>query len=155
MTALVEIAKWVDESLAESVKATRAHKAARVVGVTAPGNGKFRTMTTLDSDPDPYDLLTRPPQKEGYEALVIIMTGTMRKINEDGEDADDESFTVRICATVNDEGVAVAVRREGGSELEVDMFPDGGEGAFPDALRTWWSMTTDIEDSLNSLVPND
>lgn len=155
MTALVEIAKWVDDALGETVQGSRALRSARVFGVTKPGQGKFREMELLDSDPDPYDMLTRPPKKGEYEALCLVMTGTMRKVDDDGEDVDDESFDVRICAAVNDNGVSVAVRRDGDSELEVNLFPDGGEGAFPDALRVWWNMTTDVEDFLNSLVPND
>ena len=154
MTTLVDIAKWVDENLAESVKATRALRAARIVGVTPAGDGKFRTMTVLESNPDPYDLLSTSPSKSGYEALVIVMTGTMTKVVEDDEEVDEDPFVVRICAAVNDDGVAVAVRREGNSDVEVDSFPDGGEGAFPDALRAWWSMTT-VDEFLESLVPND
>lgn len=153
MSELVNIAKWVDERLAESVKHTRSLRAARIFGVTPSGNGKFRTMTELDSNPDPYDLFNSPPKKEGHEALCLVMTGTMSKIDDD--DDEPESFIVRICAAVNDDGVAVVVRREGGSDLEVSMFPDGGEGAFPDALRLWWGADTLMDDLINGLVPND
>lgn len=152
---LADIAKWVDENLHESVKATRALRVSRIVGVTSSGDGKFRTMTVLDSNPDPYDLLNTPPNKDGFEALCLVMTGTMSQIvEEDDEDDEPESFTVRVCAAVNDDGVAVAVRREGGSKLEVNVFPDGGEGAFPDALRLWWGASSIVDESLESLAPN-
>lgn len=159
---LADIAKWVDENLHESVTATRALRVSRIVGVTPPGDGRFRTMTVLESNPDPYDLLNTTPSKSGYEAFVIVMTGTMSKlVDEDDEDSGDdedyepESFVVRICAAVNDDGVAVAVRRDGDSDLEVNVFPDGGEGAFPDALRLWWGASSIVDEFLESLAPND
>ena len=138
MTTLTDIAKWVDTALGETVKNTRGLRCSRVFGIIEPGKGQFREMKLLDSNPDPYDMLKRPPQKDGYEALCIVMTGTMSPVDEDGDRTDEPSFVVRICAAVNDDGVAVAVRRDGSTNVEVDLFPDGGEGAFPDALRDWW-----------------
>lgn len=147
MTTLGDLAKWVDQSLNETVKQTRDLRAARVMGVSPAGDGQFRTMDLLDSSSgDPYDLFNRPPDKSGYEALAIIMTGTMRQIIDD--DTDGEPFAVRICAVINDDGVAVAVHRDDNDTVEVDVFADGGEGAFPDAMRAWWNEgSTLLEDA--------
>ena len=57
------------------------------------------------------------------------------------EEEDDEEpvrVRVRVTAAVSDDGVSVVVRRYTEAGESVDSFADGGEGAFPDALRMWW-----------------
>ncbi|MEY3033883.1 MAG: hypothetical protein RLZ86_505 [Actinomycetota bacterium] len=107
----------------------------------------------VDCDADPYALITRLPPTVDFDAACLVMTGWMTPLDDDdaGDDDDDFGdeplkFRVRLTAAVSDEGVAVVVRRWEGGEWS-DSFADGGEGAFPDALRTWWSKIDEVRRS--------
>lgn len=143
----LSIAEWVDANLHESLAETMRYRAARVFAVRSCGLDFEREL--VDSDADPYRLLTRIPVWRPVEALCLVMTGWMSRIDIDsGGESDDVDpcgdidteprERVRVTAAVNDQGVSVVVRRW---DLDgcTDSFADGGEGIFPEALRVWWT----------------
>lgn len=142
----LSIAEWVDSDLHESLAETMRYRAARVFAVRSDGADLEREL--VDSDADPYRLLTRIPVWRPVDALCLVMTGWMSRIDVDGDrdelddelDAmlDDSRERVRVTAAVNDQGVSVVVRRWD-LEGRTDSFADGGEGIFPEALRVWWT----------------
>lgn len=143
----LSIAEWVDSDLHESLAETMRYRAARVFAVRSDGALLEREL--VDSDADPYRLLTRIPVWRPVDALCLVMTGWMSRIDVDDDhrdelddelDAllDDSRERVRVTAAVNDQGVSVVVRRWD-LEGQTDSFADGGEGIFPEALRVWWT----------------
>jgi len=143
----LSIAEWVDSDLHESLAETMRYRAARVFAVRSDGAALRREL--VDSDADPYRLLTRIPVWRPVDALCLVMTGWMSRIDIDGDDNidgddhrdeldDDSRERVRVTAAVNDQGVSVVVRRWD-LEGRTDSFADGGEGIFPEALRVWWT----------------
>ena len=147
----LSIAEWVDSDLHESLAETMRYRAARVFAVRSDGALLEREL--VDSDADPYRLLTRIPVWRPVDALCLVMTGWMSRIDIDDDhrdelddDLDDELDAllddsrerVRVTAAVNDQGVSVVVRRWD-LEGQTDSFADGGEGIFPEALRVWWT----------------
>ena len=148
----LSIAEWVDSDLHESLAETMRYRAARVFAVRSEGAALRREL--VDSDADPYRLLTRIPVWRPVDALCLVMTGWMSRIDVDGDgDVDDEDRDfddeldamlddsrerVRVTAAVNDQGVSVVVRRWD-LEGRTDSFADGGEGIFPEALQVWWT----------------
>ena len=147
----LSIAEWVDSDLHESLAETMRYRAARVFAVRSDGAVLEREL--VDSDADPYRLLTRIPVWRPVDALCLVMTGWMSRIDIDDDhrdelddDLDDELDAllddsrerVRVTAAVNDQGVSVVVRRWD-LEGQTDSFADGGEGIFPEALRVWWT----------------
>lgn len=150
----LSIAEWVDSDLHESLAETMRYRAARVFAVCSDGAALQREL--VDSDADPYRLLTRIPVWRPVDALCLVMTGWMSRIDIDGDDnidgddhrdeldyeldamLDDSRERVRVTAAVNDQGVSVVVRRWD-LEGRTDSFADGGEGIFPEALRVWWT----------------
>lgn len=147
----LSIAEWVDSDLHESLAETMRYRAARVFAVRSDGAVLEREL--VDSDADPYRLLTRIPVWRPVDALCLVMTGWMSRIDVDDDhrdelddDLDDELDAllddsrerVRVTAAVNDQGVSVVVRRWD-LEGQTDSFADGGEGIFPEALRVWWT----------------
>lgn len=152
MVKAVKVSEWLDQDLNETLNDTLRYKSNRMFGVkkvkgkVEQGVPKF-TRELIDSDPDPYRLLTRIPKDNSYDAVTIVMTGWMSRIKEDEEmeDEDDDEpirFRVRVIATVCDEGVSVVVRKwdDDNNNETSDSFEDGGEGSFPDALKAWWVM---------------
>jgi hypothetical protein len=138
----LSIAEWVDSDLHESLAETLRYRAARVFAVRSEGADLERVL--VDSDADPYRLLTRIPVWRPVDALCLVMTGWMSRIDVDGpddsgsDDDDDSRERVRVTAAVNDQGVSVVVRRWD-LDGRTDSFADGGEGIFPEALRVWWT----------------
>ncbi|MBU3689723.1 MAG: hypothetical protein FGM29_09235 [Actinobacteria bacterium] len=140
----LSIAEWVDSDLHESLAETMRYRAARVFAVRSDGPDLEREL--VDSDSDPYRLLTRIPVWRPVDALCLVMTGWMSRIDIDDDDPgddlddvlDDSRERVRVTAAVNDQGVSVVVRRWD-LEGRTDSFADGGEGIFPEALRVWWT----------------
>ncbi|MEY3340719.1 MAG: hypothetical protein RLZZ269_630 [Actinomycetota bacterium] len=138
----LSIAEWVDSDLHESLAETLRYRAARVFAVHSEGADLERVL--VDSDADPYRLLTRIPVWRPVDALCLVMTGWMSRIDVDGpddsggDDDDDSRERVRVTAAVNDQGVSVVVRRWD-LDGRTDSFADGGEGIFPEALRVWWT----------------
>jgi hypothetical protein len=149
----LRVAQWVDADLDETLDETLRYRASRVFAVHDVEHGFVREL--VDCDADPYALITRLPPTVDFDAACLVMTGWMTPLDheedEDEEDDDDFGdeplkFRVRLTAAVSDEGVAVVVRRWEGGEWS-DSFADGGEGAFPDALRTWWSEIDEVRRS--------
>ena len=155
----LSIAEWVDSDLHESLAETMRYRAARVFAVRSDGTLLEREL--VDSDADPYRLLTRIPVWRPVDALCLVMTGWMSRIDVDDDHSDDHRDDldddhnddvsdeldallddsrerVRVTAAVNDQGVSVVVRRWD-LEGQTDSFADGGEGIFPEALRVWWT----------------
>ena len=147
----LSIAEWVDSDLHESLAETMRYRAARVFAVRSDGALLEREL--VDSDADPYRLLTRIPVWRPVDALCLVMTGWMSRIDVDDDLSDDHNDDVsdeldallddsrervRVTAAVNDQGVSVVVRRWD-LEGQTDSFADGGEGIFPEALRVWWT----------------
>ena len=132
------IAEWVDSDLSESLADTMRYRSARVFGVWSGVTGFEREL--IDSDADPYRLLTRLPSWRPVAGLCVVMTGWMSRVDEGDDDtgSDADRRRVRVTAAVNDEGVSVVVRRFDDDGCS-DSFADGGEGIFPEALRVWWS----------------
>lgn len=147
----LRVAQWVDADLDETLDETLRYRASRVFAVHDVEHGFVREL--VDCDADPYALITRLPPTVDFDAACLVMTGWMTPLDDDdaGDDDDDFGdeplkFRVRLTAAVSDEGVAVVVRRWEGGEWS-DSFADGGEGAFPDALRTWWSKIDEVRRS--------
>ncbi len=158
----LRVAQWVDADLDETLDETLRYRASRVFAVHDVQHGFVREL--VDCDADPYALITRLPPTVDFDAACLVMTGWMTPLDDDdagddddADDADDADdvddvgdeplkFRVRLTAAVSDEGVAVVVRRWEGGEWS-DSFADGGEGAFPDALRTWWSEIDEVRRS--------
>lgn len=145
----LSIAEWVDSDLHESLAETMRYRAARVFAVRSDGAALEREL--VDSDADPYRLLTRIPVWRPVDALCLVMTGWMSRIDVDGGDNVDDDLDhefdsmldesrerVRVTAAVNAQGVSVVVRRWD-LDGQTDSFADGGEGIFPEALRVWWT----------------
>ncbi len=139
----LRVAQWVDADLDETLDDTLRYRASRVFAVRDTDQGFVREL--VDCDADPYSLITRVPPSVDFDAACLVMTGWMTRLDEDeDDDADDdddldiERYRVRLSAAVSDDGVAVVVRRWENGEWS-DSFGDGGEGAFPTALRAWWS----------------
>lgn len=145
----LSIAEWVDSDLHESLAETMRYRAARVFAVRSDGAALEREL--VDSDSDPYRLLTRIPVWRPVDALCLVMTGWMSRIDVDGDDNVDDDLDhefdsmldesrerVRVTAAVNAQGVSVVVRRWD-LDGQTDSFADGGEGIFPEALRVWWT----------------
>lgn len=143
MKTSVRVAKFVDEELTIPIDKLVSEKKARMYAITEDGDQL--AMKLVDTDPDPYQLLTRvPPNAYGTKNIVsfcMVMTGWMSRINEEDpdEDADPIRERVRITAAVSDSGVSVVVRRYSYDRSE-ETFEDGGEGSFPDALKAWWLL---------------
>ena len=153
----LRIAQWVDADLDETLDETLRYRASRVFAVHDDDHGFAREL--IDCDADPYDLITRVPSMVDFDAACLVMTGWMTPLDEDDESDDDgdcwnESLRcrVRLTAAVSDEGVAVVVRRWEGGEWS-DSFADGGQGAFPDALRAWWSKIDEVRRSREDRSP--
>ena len=153
MPSPMQLAQYLDQNLGETFAETLDMKAARVFSISTV-DGQL-THALVDTDPDPYRILTRIPKiGNPIDGLVLVMTGWMSKvadIDEDGNeiesDDDDEiveRIRVRVIAGVNDDGVSVVVRKFH-SEDESDSFEDGGEGMFPEALKAWWSAIAAIQ----------
>lgn len=147
----LRVAQWVDADLDETLDETLRYRASRVFAIHDGDHGFVREL--VDCDADPYALITRLPPTVDFDAACLVMTGWMTPLDDDdaGDDDDDFGdeplkFRVRLTAAVSDEGVAVVVRRWEGGEWS-DSFADGGEGAFPDALRTWWSKIDEVRRS--------
>ena len=145
----LRVAQWVDADLDETLDETLRYRASRVFAVHDVEHGFVREL--VDCDADPYALITRLPPTVDFDAACLVMTGWMTPLDDDDagdDDVDDEplKFRVRLTAAVSHEGVAVVVRRWEGGEWS-DSFADGGEGAFPDALRTWWSEIDEVRRS--------
>jgi hypothetical protein len=147
----LRVAQWVDADLDETLDETLRYRASRVFAIHDGEHGFVREL--VDCDADPYALITRLPPTVDFDAACLVMTGWMTPLDDDdaGDDDDDFGdeplkFRVRLTAAVSDEGVAVVVRRWEGGEWS-DSFADGGEGAFPDALRTWWSKIDEVRRS--------
>ncbi len=147
----LRVAQWVDADLDETLDETLRYRASRVFAIHDGEHGFVREL--VDCDADPYALITRLPPIVDFDAACLVMTGWMTPLDDDdaGDDDDDFGdeplkFRVRLTAAVSDEGVAVVVRRWEGGEWS-DSFADGGEGAFPDALRTWWSKIDEVRRS--------
>lgn len=144
MSTSMRVAEFIDKSITTTVNAIVKEQKAKVYAVKEV-NGNL-TYRIVDSDPDPYKLLVRIPNNiEEASSLCLMMTGWMSKLDESGdpeyEEEDDEEPVrerVRVTAAVSDDGVSVVVRRYNEAGESVDSFADGGEGAFPDALRMWW-----------------
>lgn len=149
MSETLHIAEWIDNTLNETLNETLSHHAARALAVYRTADGLERVL--VDSDPDPYRLLTRLPnmpanRTQRPDAICLVMTGWMTKVaeaNEDGEydeihEDEQERIRVRVCAAVNNDGVSTVVRQFGNNG-KPDSFSDGGEGIFPDALKHWWN----------------
>jgi hypothetical protein len=145
----LNIAEWVDATLNETLTETLSHHATRVFAVYKSGAAYDRVL--VDTDADPYRLLTRLPDMPADHpgvplALCLVMTGWMTKVadaNDEGDfneiDEDEqERIRVRVCAAVNDDGCSTVVRRFGPNGT-ADSFSDGGEGIFPEALTVWWA----------------
>ena len=147
----LRVAQWVDADLDETLDETLRYRASRVFAIHDGEHGFVREL--VDCDADPYALITRLPPTVDFDAACLVMTGWMTPLDDDdaGDDDDDFGdeplkFRVRLTAAVADEGVAAVVRRWEGGEWS-DSFADGGEGAFPDALRTWWSKIDEVRRS--------
>ncbi len=146
------VAQWVDADLDESLDETLRYRSSRVFAVRAATDGFTREL--VDCDADPYALITRLPPTVDFDVACLVMTGWMTPLesNDEDDDAGDDvddgrhRWRVRLTAAVSDEGVAVVVRRWDGGEWS-DSFADGGEGAFPDALRAWWSTIEEFRKS--------
>jgi len=147
------IAEWVDETLNETLQQTVDHKSTRVFAVYEASNGFERRL--IGAHPDPYSLLMEPAKLPNdvdgkLVAGCFIMTGWMSKVadlDEDGEpiesdddDDDMERVRVRVIAAVTDHNISTVVRRFGFDGTS-DSFADGGQGMFPEAMRTWWNLT--------------
>jgi hypothetical protein len=149
MTLSMEVAEWVDVDLDETLQETLNIRQTRVFGITKHVNKNGVDVfhrRLVDADADPYALLVRVPEDTNVDAYCLVMTGWMSKMNEDDEPEDDgvtepERIRVRVCAAVSDEGVSVMVRRWDTGSGPGESFADGGEGAFPDALKTWWTVS--------------
>lgn len=128
------IAQWIDTDLHESLDETLRYRSARLFAVSCSTNGFSREL--IDCDPDPYSLLARLPTPPAIDAACLVMTGWMSRSDDEADDP--ERYRVRVVAVVEDEGVAVVVRRWD-DDGETDSFADAGEGMFPDALQAWWS----------------
>lgn len=150
----LRVAQWVDADLDETLDETLRYRASRVFAVHDVEHGFIREL--VDCDADPYALITRLPPTIDFDAACLVMTGWMTPLDDDEYDEEDDEtgdrddeplkFRVRLTAAVSNEGVAVVVRRWEGGEWS-DSFADGGEGAFPDALRTWWSEIDEVRRS--------
>lgn len=154
----LRVAQWVDADLDESLDETLRYRSSRVFAVRTATIGFTREL--VDCDADPYALIARLPPTVDFDAACLVMTGWMTPLEtddvheddddvdeDDGDDDDDRRrWRVRLTAAVSDDGVAVVVRRWDGGEWS-DSFADGGEGAFPDALRTWWSKIDEFRRS--------
>jgi hypothetical protein len=141
MTLSMEVAEWLDRSLKETLEQTLSHRSTRLFAVNKTDKKFERTL--VDADADPYELLKRLPKVDKVDAYALVMTGWMTPIDPDTGEAleDEDRIRVRLCAAVSDSGVSVRVRRWDGSKKGGESFEDGGEGAFPDALKLWWDAT--------------
>lgn len=141
MVKPIDVSKWVDENLNENLEETLRYRSTRMFGIKVNNNGNM-TRALIDSDADPYKLLTRWPEDNDFDAVSLVMTGWMSRINDedDDEDAEPIKFRVRVVASVNDHGVSVVVRQWENDDMdESQSFEDGGEGLFPEALTAWWT----------------
>lgn len=149
MNTSLRAAEFVDSDLSPSIDELISSKRALAYAITE-NQGKLLGKV-VDSDPDPYSMLTRVPQTgrdngmQDVVSLCLVMTGWMTKVNDDDDDTDEdtdeydepERIRVRVISAVSDSGVSCVVTRydnDGGKE----SFSDGGEGAFPEALKVWW-----------------
>ncbi|MDA0371701.1 MAG: hypothetical protein O3C62_10610 [Actinomycetota bacterium] len=154
-TLSLRAAQWVDADLDETLDETLRYRASRVFAIHDGEHGFVREL--VDCDADPYELITRLPPTIDFDVACLVMTGWMTPLDDDDHDDDGDDndgdddhdddepcrFRVRLTAAVSDDGVAVVVRRWEGHEWS-DSFADGGEGAFPDALRTWWRKIDEV-----------
>ena len=153
MSTSLRVAQFIDGEIPESADELAKEKVAKVYAVIERQG--VLTKKLVDSDPDPYKLLVRVPKgvnMDDVTSLCLVMTGWMSKIDEseDDSDEDDDGYVepererVRVTAAVSDEGVSVVVRKYNEAGESVDSFADGGEGVFPEALRTWWDVCKKI-----------
>ena len=147
MNQSLRVAQFIDGEIVENAEELAREKVAKVYAIIERQG--VLTKKVVDSDPDPYKLLVRVPQDvdmNEVQSLCLVMTGWMSKLDDSGdpeyeEDDDEEPIRerVRVTAAVSDDGVSVVVRKYNEAGESVDSFADGGEGAFPDALRMWWT----------------
>lgn len=85
-------------------------------------------------DLDPYDLIhafVTIGMHDEFESM-LVMTGTMVRVNEDDENDEETRVRVRVLVHLNGDEPVVAVQPQG----EMIFFPDdAGEGMMPDTLR--------------------
>lgn len=147
MNTSMRVAEFIDSEITTPAEDLAKQERAHAYAVRETSNGVL-TFKMVDSDSDPYKMLVRVPNKvEDVTSLCLMMTGWMSKLDDSDEDIEEEDdeyvepdrVRVRVTAAVSDDGVSVVVRRYNESGESVDSFSDGGEGAFPDALRMWWT----------------
>lgn len=153
MNQSLRVAQFIDSEIVENAEELAKQKAAKVYAIIERQG--VLTKKVVDSDPDPYKLLVRVPDgldMDEVQSLCLVMTGWMSKIDDSEEDMeeDDDEYVepdrerVRVTAAVSDDGVSVVVRKYNEAGESVDSFADGGEGAFPDALRMWWTVCKSV-----------
>lgn len=142
MSKSMRVAEFIDSKITETAEELARNKRAQMYTVKEL-DGSFVPRLAGES-PDPYDLLRQAPNGSMADvtSLCLVMTGWMSRINDEDEDEDADPIRerVRIISAVSDDGVAVVVRKYTKDGEHVDSFSDGGEGAFPEALKAYWQL---------------